>query len=78
MLTVSAGQVALTDSVTRSVDVEGNGVVDILDASTLAIAYGSSLGSPNYNGRADLDASGVVDLIDAATLALYFGATDLI
>lgn len=78
ILTVNAGQVTLTDGVTRTIDIQGNGVVDILDAATLAIAYGSSIGSPGYNGRADLDASGVIDIIDAATLAIYYGAPDFI
>jgi len=73
-----AGKVNVENSITRRIDMNGRGVVDILDAATLAISYGSSLGSSSYNGLADLDANGMINILDAATLAIFFGAPDYI
>jgi cohesin domain-containing protein len=61
-----------TCSTYRNPDMRNRGVVDILDAATLAIAYGSSPGSPNWNPAADLDGTGVVDILDASTLAVDY------
>jgi subtilase family serine protease len=63
--------------VTREIDLNNNGSVDFLDASILAIAFGSSFGSSNYNPQADLDANGTVDFIDASILAFFFNSADL-
>ncbi len=62
---------------TREIDLNNNGSVDFLDASTLAFAFGSSIGSSSYNPQADLDANGTVNFIDASILAFYFNAPDL-
>jgi len=55
-------------------DVDGNGYVDIVDAATLAIAYGKPV---SFNPYADVDRDAtpgsVIDILDAATLALYYG-----
>jgi subtilase family serine protease len=64
--------------VTRQIDIDGNGIVDFLDASTLAIAYGSSIGSPSYNPRADLQGTGKVTFIDASILGFFYQAPNLI
>jgi subtilase family serine protease len=64
--------------VTRQIDIDGNGMVDFLDASTLAIAYGSSIGSPSYNPRADLQGTGKVTFIDASILGFFYQAPNLI
>jgi hypothetical protein len=64
--------------VTRQIDIDGNGMVDFLDASTLAIAYGSSIGSPSYNPRADLQGTGKVTFIDASILGFFYQAQNLI
>jgi hypothetical protein len=54
-------------------DVNGDGVVDIYDAITLAKAYNSSPGSPNWNLNADLNGDNVVDIFDAIILANHYG-----
>ncbi len=54
-------------------DLDFNGVVDILDAASLAIAYGSTPGSPTWNPEADIDRNGVVDILDAAQVAFFYG-----
>jgi PKD repeat protein len=64
-------------------DINGDGVVNILDAILLANAFGSHgpnydyLGepaSPNWNPNADLNGDGVVNILDAIILANNFGA----
>jgi hypothetical protein len=56
-------------------DIDGNGKVDIIDASNIGIAFGSNPNSPNWNPYADVDrdGNGIIDILDAATLALYYG-----
>jgi len=54
-------------------DLNGDGVVDILDAILLSIAYGSSPATPNWNPDADLNGDNVVNILDAILLGNYFG-----
>ncbi len=54
-------------------DVDLDGDVDILDASKIAVAYGSTPSSPLWNPNADLNGNGLVDITDAAIMALWFG-----
>ncbi|HVH14123.1 MAG TPA: dockerin type I domain-containing protein [Candidatus Angelobacter sp.] len=76
-ISLSAGSASATVLVTRQMDFNGDGLVDFLDASTLAFAYGSGIGSPNYNPQADLDANGTVDFIDASIIAFYYSSLNL-
>ena len=54
-------------------DINGDGVVDILDALLLAGAFLSRPGSPRWNPNADLNNDGIIDIFDALLLALHFG-----
>ena len=63
--------------ISPSGDVTGDGTVDILDASALAVSFDSIVGSPLYNPYADFDRNGHVDILDASLLALNFGKTVL-
>jgi hypothetical protein len=45
-------------------DVNGDGVVDVLDVRLVARAIGSEPGSPRWNGAADLTGDGVIDKND--------------
>ncbi len=56
-------------------DVDMNGTVNIIDASTLALAFNTRPGDPAWNPAADLNADGAVDIIDAATMALWYGTS---
>jgi hypothetical protein len=63
-----------TDSVTfalKSLDFNGNGV-DVLCMSTLAMAYGSNSGSPNWNAACDLNGDGLVDDADVTLFLNHF------
>jgi hypothetical protein len=61
-------------------DINGDGIVDILDAITLAGVYGKQAGQAGYNADANLNTtpdtvSGkqIIDILDAITLANNFG-----
>ena len=49
--------------------------VDIFDIVVLAISFGSTIGTPNYNPLADLNEDGVVDIFDIVIVAVNFGWT---
>jgi hypothetical protein len=54
-------------------DINGDGVVNILDAIKLALAFNSVPGNSNWNPNADLNGDGVVNILDAIILANNFG-----
>ncbi len=56
-----------------SVDVNGDGKVDIKDIARVAKAFGSSAGSPNWDPLTDLSGDGKVDIRDIAQVAVHFG-----
>lgn len=71
----STGQT--TAMVSRDPDIAHQGTVDITDAATLVMSYGTTLASSAYNPAADLDANGQVDIIDVALFASDFGISVL-
>lgn len=56
-------------------DLNGDGVVDILDLATVASVYGTSVGDTHYNPAADLDQNGKIDIRDLAIVGRNFGQT---
>jgi hypothetical protein len=60
-------------SVTLLGDVNGDGVVNVLDLAIVSLAYGSFEGEPNYNPDADINADGVVDMRDLFIVARHLG-----
>jgi parallel beta-helix repeat protein len=56
-------------------DLNGDGIVNILDAVLAASAFGSSPGHPNWNSLADLNNDGIIDIFDLIILASNFGKT---
>jgi ABC-type transport system substrate-binding protein len=56
-------------------DVNIDRVVNIRDLALLGKAYGSILGSPNWNEDADFDRNNVIDIIDLALLSQNYGKT---
>jgi phosphatidylinositol-3-phosphatase len=73
-ITVGSGTAASIVSVTRQVDIDARGRVDIVDAATLAAAFDSTPTSQNWNPQADIYATGRVNILDAAYLAFLFDA----
>lgn len=58
-------------------DLNGDGVVDILDIVIVAAAFGSSPGAPNWDVRADLNGDSAVDIIDMVKVSGTYGDTGL-
>jgi hypothetical protein len=56
-------------------DLNDDGIVDLFDCITLANAFGSTPGEPNWNALADLNHDNVVDIFDAIMLGAHFGQT---
>jgi peptide/nickel transport system substrate-binding protein len=54
-------------------DIDGDGVVKILDAIDLSSSFGKSFGQPGYVKAADIDSNGTVNVLDAIDLAVNFG-----
>ncbi len=55
------------------VDLNGDGVVDIKDLATVAVAFGSFPGHPRWNDLADVNKDEKVDIKDVLVVASNFG-----
>lgn len=58
---------------TREGDANNDDYVNILDASALNHAFGSSEGDPNWNPHCDFNRDGVINILDASILASNYG-----
>jgi hypothetical protein len=56
-------------------DLNGDGVINIIDIAIVARAFGTKPGDPNWNEVADLNKDGWINIIDIATVARDFGKT---
>jgi parallel beta-helix repeat protein len=56
-------------------DINGDGVVNILDAIVLSNAFYSTPSSSNWNPNSDINGDGAVNILDAIILANNFGKT---
>jgi hypothetical protein len=56
-------------------DVKFDGVVDIFDVITVALAFGSVFGGENWNALADTNDDGLVDIFDLVSVTSIFGKT---
>ncbi len=53
-------------------DIDMDGIVDIIDASRVALAFGSTPGTQYWIPAADMNNDGIVDIIDASIMAINF------
>jgi thermitase len=58
-----------------TIDVNEDGMIDIVDIVIVALAFGSKPGDPNWNPYVDLNQDGIVDIVDLVMVALHFGET---
>jgi len=56
-------------------DVNADGIIDIFDITTIALAFNSMPGDSNWNPIADINNDKIVDIFDIVTAALHFGET---
>jgi hypothetical protein len=54
-------------------DINGDGVVSIMDLAIVAVAYGSYEGHPDYNIDLDLNGDGLIDILDLAIIGRNYG-----
>jgi len=66
------GRVIITP-LRRSTDINGDGLIDILDVAIVAKAYGSKPGDPKWYEKADLDTNGIINILDICIVAHDFG-----
>ena len=56
-------------------DVNGDGVVNVIDITLASIAFGSFEGESGYDPDCDINADGIVDMRDLSLVAMNLGAT---
>jgi parallel beta-helix repeat protein len=56
-------------------DVDGNGLVNMLDLYTMALHYGTTIGQTDYVMVCDIDNNGIINMIDLYIGALHYGQT---
>jgi len=56
-------------------DVNGDCVVDLLDLTSIALAFSSSPGDPNWNPEADLLEDGTINIVDLVTVVVNYDRT---
>lgn len=56
-------------------DVNWDGIVNILDVSTVANAFSCKPGDLNWNSLADMDINQTINILDITAIAIHFGET---
>jgi hypothetical protein len=54
-------------------DLNGDGVVDILDGVRISLAWDSVPGNARWNIKADINHNGVVTILDATRASIHWG-----
>jgi hypothetical protein len=68
------GMIATTStSLTRELDINGDGVINILDVGYVTNLYGLSKGQSGYDPTADLNASGTINILGMGPLLANYG-----
>jgi hypothetical protein len=57
-------------------DVNGDGIVNMLDLWLVSMHYGENPSSPNWDPRTDVDKNNVVNMLDQWLVAMHFGETE--
>jgi phosphate transport system substrate-binding protein len=73
LLNVECQQATTTVFLTRQLDMNAHGSVDIADIGTVLSAYGTTIGNPGYNPLADLNGSGTVNILGLGPLLANYG-----
>jgi hypothetical protein len=56
-------------------DVNADGIVNIVDISIAARAFGTQLGDPKWNANADVNEDGIINILDIYGIAREYGET---
>jgi len=58
---------------TKYCDINGDGIIDLVDVYTVAMHYATEEGDPNYDPRCDINNDGMIDLFDYYTVCMHYG-----
>jgi hypothetical protein len=61
------------DSLAGAGDVNGDGTVNILDLTKIAVVFGKEKDDQDYDLDCDLNKDGVINIIDLTSAAINFG-----
>lgn len=56
-------------------DINADGIVNILDVSIAAMAFGSESGEDMFEPNADMNEDSIINIIDISTIATEYGKT---
>jgi subtilase family serine protease len=73
----SIGKAVANVTITRNLDINNVGVVNILDIASVARLFGLTSDKPGFDGRADLNGDGIINIIDLTDVATFFSAPEL-
>jgi hypothetical protein len=59
----------------QKTDLNGDGIVNILDLAVFATSFGSHLGHERWNASADINEDGLINIVDGAIIARQLGKT---
>lgn len=76
MVTLVAGENKFSIGPMRAGDADDNGLVNILDFSILATAFGKASGEVGYTFAVDFNKDDIINISDFALLAASFGQSD--
>lgn len=57
-------------------DINGDGIVNIMDLATVARAYGTKPGDPKWNELVDVNNDNIINILDLIPVARNYGRTD--
>ncbi len=65
--------VTVISATALNTDINGDGIVNMVDIGLAAVAFGTKPGDERWNPNADVDGDGEITIIDIATIARDFG-----
>jgi hypothetical protein len=54
-------------------DVDGNGIVNMLDIYKIALIFGATRSSTNYVANYDIEDNGIINMLDMYIAAVHYG-----
>ncbi|HEX4920148.1 MAG TPA: dockerin type I domain-containing protein, partial [Candidatus Bathyarchaeia archaeon] len=77
-VSLNSGNATATVGVTRRIDVNGDGIINILDLASVASDFGLTANNTGFIPSADIDGDGTITILDLAHVAFFFQSTDYI
>lgn len=65
--------ITISEALPKSLDVNGDGKVDMQDIDLVASKFGAQRGQPAYDWLLDINSDGIIDMVDVSLVARNFG-----